>query len=285
MDLNKRLISTLLFLTVVVGGMCQDSSRVEWLPKGRLFDPLYLDPLEAQAYASLTAFNQGGEWQEYLYAPFAFGFYKGWLRWKKEKCEFEFGADWAAFTQFQVDGITEGASRWMLNVDYKASAVFHYRRQEKYELRARFYHLSSHWGDDFIIRNGITSFIPNPVNYEQLEVTGAIRRGIFRPYATLSYGVRPSTIRKRLLLQAGFTFEKRWTNSRYFAWIGGMDVKSWHQNDFYPNTKAAVGLQFGQQGKTPVRILLEGYNGHMPYSVFENRRVGWIGMGMYFDVG
>jgi len=280
----KRLLLVLgcccLLLTV-----CQaqkKTSTAEFLPKGRFFKSLYLDPLEAQTYGSMALFWQGDERQNLIYGPFAFGFYRSIVRWPTDTGGLEFGLDLGSYTQFEFTQNNGESFRHLLNSDFKISLLVSYLYGD-WAFRLRSYHISSHWGDDFIIKNNITEFTENPVNYEQTDFTVAWQKRDFRPYAGVGMVIRPKTVRRRFSAQAGSYFSKSLNLADNIRWVGGADFKIMAQNDFHTNSKLATGAEFGKRWKNPVRILLEYYTGHLPYSVFEYRYVQWVGIGLYMD--
>lgn len=78
-------------------------------------------------------------------------------------------AELGTFTQFEWKIVDGDQQRNLINTDYKAAISYARKVSEKFTYRLRFFHVSSHLGDDFIIRNGINKLSENKVNYEQLE--------------------------------------------------------------------------------------------------------------------
>lgn len=256
--------------------------RTTLLPKDRLFQPILLDPTEAQAFGSVVAFRENNEPADLIYLPFAFGFYKGLARWGNEGRS-EFGFDVSAHTQFEwtfVEGVSE---RNMRNVDYRVSCLFHHRVDEWQSFRIRFFHVSSHLGDDYMIRNGISSYFPNPTNYEQLDFLWSFTEGGLRYYGGAGMVVRPETIRKRFSAQAGFFYEKGIPSKWPLGFFGGADLKLMAEHDFNPGLKVGAGLRVGEPRGHPVRFMIEFFRGNLPYSPLESSEVAWLGMGVYFS--
>ncbi|MCK4579517.1 MAG: hypothetical protein KAU50_12065 [Candidatus Marinimicrobia bacterium] len=50
-----------------------------------------------------------------------------------------------------------------------------------------------------------------------------------------------------------------------------------------PNIKLVLDLEVSRSRANPLRIILEYYNGHLPYSTLEHQQVRLIGMGLYFN--
>ena len=57
----------------------------------------------------------------------------------------------------------------------------------------------------------------------------------------------------------------------------GADIKLLQQNDFTPNIRTGMGIEYGNKQATHVGFILEYYNGHLPYSVMEYNKVNWFG--------
>ncbi|MEO1257824.1 MAG: DUF1207 domain-containing protein [Bacteroidota bacterium] len=278
----KSYLAWSLFLLPTVLFSQRDTSKITFLPSDRLFQPIIFDPTESQAYGTIAPYWEEGNYTDDLYLPFGMGFYKGFLRWNTGRPS-EIGFDFSAHTQFiwtENDGKIE---RNLLNSDFKVSVMWNKQLNDQHSYRLRFYHVSSHLGDDYVIRNGITSFFPNPNNYEQLDFTWSFIKNVTRYYAGLGMVVRPETIRKRFSSQFGSQLEKPLSTKWPLGITAGFDLKILEQHDFNPSVKAAFGLRIGQSDKMPLRIVAEYYRGNLPYSPFEFMRVQWIGAGLYFS--
>ncbi|MBD2756265.1 DUF1207 domain-containing protein [Spirosoma validum] len=257
--------------------------RREFLPKGHLFEPIVLDPLEAQTYGSVLP----GYWTEgKKYAgsivPFAFGFAKPFYRRTTEagRAE-EWVLDLASFTQFEAyyDSKAGKARRQIVNNDYKISIIYNLRRGDN-NYRFRVYHLSSHLGDDYIYRNQITAPSPNSVNYELLDVTYSRTVNNWRLYGGAGIVLRKTDERKPLSAQLGAFYKQPSTKAARL--VGGVDVKFWQQTDFRPGIHGGVGIELGRT-QNNLTFLLEGYSGFRPYSQYEDQQTSWIGVGVYLN--
>ncbi|UFH56209.1 DUF1207 domain-containing protein [Spirosoma sp. KNUC1025] len=257
--------------------------RREFLPKGHLFDPIVLDPLEAQTYGSVLP----GYWTEgKKYAgsiiPFAFGFAKPFYRRTTDpgRAE-EWVLDLASYTQFEAyhDSKLNKARRQIMNNDYKISIIYNIRRGDN-NYRIRVYHLSSHLGDDYIYRNQITAPSPNSVNYELLDFTYSRTVNNWRLYGGAGVVLRKTEERKPISAQLGLFYKKPSTNAARL--VGGVDVKFWQQTDFRPGIHGGVGIELGRT-QNNLTFLVEGYSGFRPYSQFEDQQTSWIGVGVYLN--
>lgn len=255
----------------------------EFLPKGHLFDPILLDPLEAQTYGSvLPGYWTEGQKYKGSIVPFAFGFAKPFYRRTSGpgRAE-EWVLDLASFTQFEAyrDNQLGKARRQIVNNDYKVSIIYNVRRGEN-NYRFRVYHLSSHLGDDYIYRNKITAPSPNSVNYELLDVTYSRTVTNWRLYGGLGVVLRKSEERKPISAQLGAFYKKPSANAARL--VGGVDIKFWQQTNFRPGIHGGVGIELGRT-QNNLTFLVEGYSGFRPYSQFEAQQTAWMGIGLYLN--
>ena len=255
----------------------------EFLPKGHLFEPILLDPLEAQTYGSLLpVYNTEGKRYKGSIVPFAFGFSKPFFRRTTAPGRSqEWVLDLASFTQFEAyrDQTADKARRRIVNTDYKVSIIYNVQRGAN-AYRFRVYHLSSHLGDDYIFRNNITAPTPNSVNYELLDVTYSRYVQNWRLYGGVGFVLRKAEERKQLSAQLGAYYKK--PSDKPARLVGGVDVKFWQQTDFRPGIHGGIGLELGRT-QNNLTFLLEGYSGFRPYSQFENQQTSWIGIGLYLN--
>ena len=255
----------------------------EFLPKGHLFDPILLDPLEAQTYGSiLPAYYTEGKKYKGSIVPFAFGFVKPFYRRTTApgRAE-ELVLDLASFTQFEVffDQDKGKQLRRIVNNDYKVSISYNLRRGEN-NYRIRVYHISSHLGDDYIFRNSITAPTPNSVNYEQLDVTYSRTVENWRLYGGAGITLRKKEERDLLSAQLGAFYKK--PSDHLARLVGGVDMKFWQQTAFRPGIHGGIGVEVGRT-QNNLTFLLEGYAGFRPYSQYEQQQTSWIGLGVYLN--
>ena len=268
---------------VVVSEPAMSRTSREFLPKGHLFDPILLDPLEAQTYGSLLPvyITEGKQYKGSI-VPFAFGFAKPFYRRTTAPGRSsEWVLDLASFTQFEAyhDIAANQARRRIVNTDYKISIIYNVRRGAG-TYRFRVYHLSSHLGDDYIYRNRITAPTPNSVNYEVVDATYSRLVQAWRLYGGIGFGLRKSEERKLLSAQLGAYYKK--PSDRATRLVGGIDVKFWQQTDFRPGIHGGIGVEVGRT-QNNLTFMLEGYSGFRPYSQFEGQQTSWMGVGLYLN--
>lgn len=269
----------------VVAGVdpAESRPRKEFLPRGHLFDPILLDPLEAQTYGSvLPMYLINSERYVGSIVPFAFGFNKPFYRRTTAPGRSEeIVLDLASFTQFEVyfDQVARYQRRQIMNTDYKVSIQYNLRRGDN-NYRFRVYHLSSHLGDDYIYRNRITAPSTNSVNYEQLDALYSRTIRDWRLYGGIGITLRKPEERKPLSAQFGAFYKK--PSQQAARLVGGVDVKFFQETEFRPGIHAGVGVEVGRTANN-LTFLAETYSGFRPYSQYENQAVFWLGVGVYLN--
>lgn len=243
---------------------------------------LYLDPTELMVNASITSLPEKAL-ADYQYIPFAFGFSQSlWGKQMDDGKAWEVFAELGTFTQFEWKIVDGEQQRNLINTDYKAAISYARKVSEKFTYRLRFFHVSSHLGDDFIIRNGINKFSENKVNYEQLEFSVFYHfEENLRINAGVGSVVRPNA--KRLPFSFHLGADHNWKKNDRWGISSGFLIKGMQEHAFQASGKVGVGPAFFSKHKAePIRLLLEYYEGHLPYSQFEANETKWYGLGLYF---
>jgi hypothetical protein len=138
-----------------------------------------------------------------LYSMVNLGFTKPVIAKHGEPLSWELNLGAAAFTQFDL--IKKPNSSYLaglLNNDYEISADFSLQKNNNV-FRFRLFHLSSHLGDDYILRHNDT--IPNNKsdNYEQADLTWLRLIGDNYWYAGAGEIYTPYVFRKRFSMNGG----------------------------------------------------------------------------------
>lgn len=278
----KSGVLTFVFLMLLGCTNAQDTDERVFLPKQSLYELPYLDPNEALSYGTFAFWWDEGKRQQKAYVPISFGFNKPVMQWNKKR-RVEFGIDAAAHFQFEwliSDSIIQ---RNLLNADYKFSFLLAFQLSERDFVRLRGYHVSSHFGDDYMVRNHMTSYVTNPNNYEQFDMQWMRQGRLFRHYAGLGVVIRPETIRKRYSALFGSYFDVPWKGNKPRGWIGGAHVRMLQETGFRPGVKLGAGIRLGEREGLPFRFIAEFYRGNVPFSAMEYKRTQWLGLGLYFS--
>ena len=247
---------------------------------------IFVDPTEIQMSVSMNGIlNQNITDEQYV--PFTVGVDQSiFSKQISEDNSWEVVGEMGVFTQFEwkeVEGIQQ---RNLINIDYKIAFSFVKQINKTHTYRLRFFHVSSHLGDDYIIRNEIRSYTENKMNYEQLEFTYFHNLGINNARIVAGVGsvIRPNA--KRLPFSYLIGMENLSVpNDKKWGLTGGWIVKGFQETDFNLNFKIAAGVSYKSELKEDlIRLVLEYYAGHLPYSQFEQDKTQWIGLGLYFNL-
>jgi Protein of unknown function (DUF1207) len=277
--------------------------RKEWFPKNHLFAPILLDPTEPQVYGSaMPVFHTTGErkigvtetdtrdkdMNQGTVVPFAFGFHKPFYRVTTAPGQaHEWGLDVGSFTQFQVFNDTTRLAKKpgqlvykIINNDYKLSFWYNLRKGRN-SYRVRLYHISSHLGDDYIVRYQLNYYTPNAVNYELIDFTASrdLPSGL-RVYGNAGICFRKPSERERFNVEIGAYY--RQPGNKKQRLVGGIDIKAWQQTNFKPGIHAGIGYELGRSSQN-LTALLDLYYGYRPYGQYEYQTISWAGIGLYFN--
>jgi len=261
------------------------ASELSWLPEGSIFPALYLDPAASQQGISVLAYEVEGETQQLMYVPITLSLRQQFIRSSvSELKRWELGMEFNIYSQFSVVDAGEAFMGGLQNADYRISSVLHYQQNPMTLFRMSLFHQSSHLGDDYIIRNFVVTPTLRTQNYEQLDLAVYKRLKGWSMYGVAGYNVSPHTVRDRLMLQIGGDWSHELAMRPSVALIVGTDVKIYEHNDFTPNIRVAAGLEIARETPTPVKIVLNYYQGHLPYSTLEYQKVSLTGLSLIFDL-
>jgi len=256
-------------------------SSICFFPHSRIFASVFLDPLECQVSGSSTfLFRKGID--RSLYNIVNFGFTKPLLAKHSENQSWEINFGAATFTQFNLLKKSNGDYlAGLLNNDYKLSADFSLQKKNSV-FRIRLFHVSSHLGDDYMLRHNDT--IPNDKsnNYEQVDLTYLHKKENNYWYAGMGEIYTIYSFRKRFSVFCGGL----WTygNSDKINFFGTFNLKLLQENNFSPDFRDAYGVNLMRNHESIMRIWIEFYSGHLPYSTLKYGRISWMGAGMSFNL-
>lgn len=245
--------------------------------------PMVMDPTEILLSGSITGLLKN-DFTNGLYLPFSFGGSQSIVSQQVDETKvWEIIGEIGAFTQFGWKTVAGQRQRNLLNVDYRIAFSYIRKVSETVTYKIRGFHVSSHIGDDFIFRNEIREPTTNKVNYEQIDFTYFKKmEDHFTLYGGIGSVTRLYSLRLPLSVFVGGQkdFKKEGKN---WAWTFCGNFKSFQETQFNPNLKLAIGRAYFTKAKPePVRLVLEYYNGHLPYSQYERIRTEWLGAGIYF---
>ncbi len=182
------------------------------------------------------------------------------------------------FSQFNMST----SSIDLINSDFTIGFPFGYRVGPA-SLRLKFYHQSSHLGDEFILNTN-----PTRVNlsFEAVELLASREFGEVRAYGGGEYIVRhePADL-KPGLVHAGVEFRPTSPGLGRGRLVGAIDVKSSQERKWRVGWSGRVGMErrVTMQG-TAIRrfsVQLQGYTGPAPYGQFYQENVRSLGIGIH----
>lgn len=283
--MKKLLIPGLLILFVCIDkSYCQDTARsTNWFPRGNLYPTIRLDHRESQISGSLYAMHASNQWQNRAFGIFSLGLRSNLVRWgHAAQRASELGFELCAYTQFIFEDPFRELETSLFNIDFKIGVHYQYKL-ERWRFRGRLYHLSSHLGDDFLIRNRIEGFKENSRIYEVVEFSAAWENRWWQLYATPGIIIHSAYPRKPFLGQTGVQFVYPIGEKDWIRWVGGADLKIEQELDFRPGLHFGAGIGIGKKRRFPFTIMADYYNGFLPYSLFDRIAIQWVGLSLWFD--
>ena len=248
----------------------------EWFAANCVFPMLEYDLLEVQPYAGMHLLNPADSEFEGIYIPVNLGFRKSFLQWEMLSFKFDLALGAASYTQFEIIRFDEKTFRGgLLNTDFKASG-FLFAEQGRSHFRLQLFHISSHLGDDYMLRNQDFALNDKSVNYEQIDITYLYSLPKVDFYLGIGQVITPNSFRKRFMTEAGF--QGNFPLKPNLDLTIGSDVKLYEENDFAPDIHSGIGIAIKQRDKQQINFSIDAYFGKLPYSTLDFGNITWIGL-------
>ena len=251
----------------------------QFFPRGLLFRPLLADPKQPNFFVSyrvyhlpIGTFNVGAV---------GFGGTVGIYRWRQGPCGGQLQLDFQAgeFSQFDLDQ----PSAELVNSDFTVGIPLTWRRGAN-AVRIDFMHQSSHLGARYYAQTKPRHF---GLSFEKLSAIWSHQWPHWRLYGGGGFLLWPvPRDLKRPYAHAGLEYRSSRLLEGWARFVAGLDVKSWSQGGWRPDSSLKFGLAYA--GPDPAgrrfRILVEVYDGQTPngHFVYEYR-VRYVGIGAYMD--
>lgn len=277
MKLNKIFtLTTLTILTLSHSLIQAQSKNFQWFPSSPIFPTLEYDLLETQIYSGIFYLNAEKEDFSSAYIPVNLGFTKSFIQWQWSGFDLGVAMGVASYTQFEVERYDANTLRGgLLNIDYKASGLI-YAQKGNHKFRFQIFHMSSHLGDDYMIRNEYFNRNDKSKGYEEINLTYYYQHRNQGLYAGVGEVFTPNAFRKRFMVQGGFQGQiPLQANS---AIIYGTDIRIYEENNFEPDVHGGVGIKFSSKNRKQLSISFDGYYGFLPYSTLDYGKVFWVGL-------
>jgi hypothetical protein len=190
----------------------------------------------------------------------------------------EVGIQAGVFSLFDLDA----PSSDLVNSDYIVGFPFAYRARN-FSALARFFHQSSHLGDEFLIENRVERV---NLSYEAVDLRLSYEvTDWLRLYGGAGYIVRgdPEEL-KPWSTQMGVELRSP------HAYVGGslrpvaaLDLQYREQNDWHADLSVRAGVQFEKLAifDRKIQLLLEYFNGYSPNGQFYRDQIEYIGVGLH----
>lgn len=261
----------------------------EAFPSDDVFRPLMADPKQPQFFAIWQHARPRNGGSSYNLGSVAigenFGFYT-----KRSGCNgWQIGLLTGIFAQFNLDQ----KNAELINTDFNVGIPVSWR-SGAWSARLRYYHQSSHLGDEFLERSLGLGFKRIPISFEEVDAILSYDYNWLRLYGGAAYLVHtePATI-DRTRLQWGFEARAPAMRTRMLGSfldrliitpVLSADFKSLEQHDWIIDTNVLGGLEWSRTGsRRRFRIMATYFHGHNPYGQFSiNQKVESIGLGAYF---
>jgi hypothetical protein len=251
---------------------------LEVLPKGLLFAPLIADPRWPHFSAVYQRYHEDARLGNAATASLGetFSLVRGPVG--KQGGAWEVGIQAGVFSLFDLDA----PSSDLVNTDYLVGVPFAYRAKN-FSALARFFHQSSHLGDEFLLRNRA-----NRVNLSYEGVDVRLSYDLFdalRLYGGGGYlfDRDPASLDPGLV-QYGIEVTSPWSFAGGAATpIAAADFQNTEESNWRTQSSVLTGLQLERVriADTALLLGLEWFRGQSPNGQFYGRKVEWFGVGAY----
>ncbi|MGH7229777.1 MAG: DUF1207 domain-containing protein [Nitrospiraceae bacterium] len=251
-----------------------------FLPRGQLFAPLHADPRWPHFSAAYRRYIDTPEFTN-VFAP-TFGETFGLYRNKAPLGgQWELGVQGGVFAIFDIDA----RSKDLINADYLIALLSSYRAGD-FSAFVRVAHLSSHLGDEYLLRSSVNQVNRINLSLESVDVKLSYDMwNILRLYGGGGYLVRrePQTI-KPGTAQFGVEFQSpRTFFSRTVRPVAYADFQSFEETKWSTDVSIRAGVQLENFhiGDRYIQFLAEYFNGHSPNGQFFVGKIESIGLGIH----
>ena len=258
----------------------------EAFPSDDVFRPLIADPKQPQFFAVWQQSRLRAENSSFSLGSVAIGENFG-IYTKRKGCDgWQVGLLTGVFAQFNLD--EKNAA--LINTDFNVGLPLSWR-SGNWSARLRYYHQSSHLGDEFLSSH--PDIKPSSFILEEAEGILSYDYRWFRLYGGAAVLVHrePATI-DRTRVQWGFEARapsmrtrilEPFLNRLLLTPVLSGDFKSHEELGWIVNTNVLGGFEWSRTGsRRHFRIMATYFHGHNPYGQFYNQKIESIGVGAYF---
>ena len=259
------------------------------LPEGDVFCPLLADPKAASSYLSYVRGASTSPFGTDL-ASVAVADRFGLLRWGGPHPGegLQISLQGGVFAQFDMNT----QSYDLINADYTVGLPITYRLGRT-SWRLRFYHQSSHLGDEFLLRSRIPR---ENFAFQSGEALLSLDSGPLRVYGggEIVFNSTPRTVNTNVI-HAGAEVRQRDSAVRLGSLagvrlVGAVDAKAVEDLDWHVAYSARAGIEISRGGDGVMHaerrwsILGQYYDGPSPYGQFFRDDITYYGVGIHFSL-
>ena len=157
------------------------------------------------------------------------------------------------------------------------------RENEHFTWRVGTHHISSHIGDELVLRTGRTR-----INYTRQELRAGAAWQVTPEWLTYAeiaraYDINNKVLQKHWRKEVGIQYEKRHNVFYSAGFYAGLDLSSYEENNWDINKAAQFGLVFVNDERH-WRLGLEIYDGRVQIGEFFRDKEKYIGLGFWVDI-
>jgi Protein of unknown function (DUF1207) len=247
-----------------------------WLPKAVLFKPLFADPRwphfsgTVQFYQDDTELGTVGATNFGAALPF--------YGWRAMGLDWQVGLHAGVFSIFDLN---EDSSD-LVNSDFLGGIPLE-ARYGPASAQLRFFHQSSHLGDEFLLRNRVNRI---NLSYEAVDLRVSLEPlDWLRVYAGGGAIIRSEPDLDAWTAQGGIEITGPGPMFHPLLYpVVALDVQSSEEADWAVDYSARVGLEVRSEwlGSRRLQLLMEYFNGRSPNGQFFQRDIEYFGPGVHF---
>lgn len=250
------------------------------MPSGYLFQPLIADPSWPRFTLSYQYYTRD-KYSTHVFAP-NFGASFGLLKFTEE----DNSESWELGVQAGLFAIMDIGSKptALINADYYVGLPLTYS-SGAYSQMFKFYHLSSHLGDEFMLTKEGKKIKRINLSYEGIDALFSYYFGKIRVYGGGGYLVHkePNFV-KRGKVQCGLEYisETTFLNDMLRP-VSAIDFKFLESTKWSSQISIKTGIQFENHNSfsKKVQLMLEYYQGNSIHGQFFRNKVQYFGIGLH----
>jgi len=271
----RRILGSFIIFFIMITASKVEAGHDALLPSDDLFMPLLADPKYPRFFASYRQY-----YWTYDFAGAAIGFGEnfGMYRYRFDKRAIQLNIQAGLFALFELNS----PSYDLIDADYILGFPVTYR-DGKFSMKFDLLHQSSHLGDEFMMRGTVKrkTFL-----YDLVGLLASYEWQTLRGYFGGQYLFHriPSEFDPGII-QAGVEFygDKIFLHSARL--VGGIDLKSHEEHNWYIDTSLKAGVEFrgAEAARRRLRVLIEGFKGFSHWGQFYSEKVSYYGIGLHMS--